>query len=269
MYALLLALGYGFVNGSVNDLLRHGVLLRNGVRNKNTAAQRKVVVGSEDFSKLLGAVYPIVHLEAGFAGIERRQLLCLIAENRNSLGFEVFKGESKVKNGFRSGANNHNRGVGKLLQIRGNIHGGFRPSVNASYAAGGENLDSRHVSNHHGGGDGGCAVLPLRAENGQIPAGGLVNGGSLFAEIFYLLRGKSRLEAAADYGYGCGNRAVFADNLFNIQSGFNVLRIGHTVRNNGGFQCNNGFAFLYGLCHFGINIQIAVKIHDKSSFHLI
>ena len=30
-----------------------------------------------------------------------------------------------------------------------------------------------------------------------------------------------------------------------------------------------GFAFLYGLCHFGVNIQIAVKIHDKSSFHLI
>ena len=49
-------------------------------------------------------------------------------------------------------------GVGQLLQIGGDVHGGLSPPVHAADAAGGEHGDPGHVGDNHGSGDSGGAV---------------------------------------------------------------------------------------------------------------
>ena len=46
-------------------------------------------------------------------------------------------------------------GIGQLLQVGGDVHGGLGPTVDAADAPGGEDLDARHVGDDHGGGHGG------------------------------------------------------------------------------------------------------------------
>ena len=55
---------------------------------------------------------------------------------------------------------------------------------------------------------------------------------------------------------------MLSDNALHFQSGLHILGIGHTVGNNGGFQCNNRLSCCQGFCHFGLDVQILVKIHN-------
>ena len=68
-------------------------------------------------------------------------------------------------------------------------------------------------------------------------------------------------QAAADDGDGGGHRAVLADDLLHVQGSLHVLGIGHTVRDDGGFQSHHGTALLQGLLHFGSDVQIFVQRH--------
>ena len=128
-------------------------------------------------------------------------------------------------------------------------------------AAGGKNLDTGHMGNDHGGGNGGCAVLAPGAQHSQIAAGCLVDCLTLLAEVLNLLGGKAGLQAAADDGNGGRNSTLLPDDGFHSQRGLHVLRIGHTVGNDGGFQCHNGLALCDGSGDFGIDVQILVHVH--------
>ena len=135
--------------------------------------------------------------------------------------------------------------------------------MHAADAAGGENGDACHVGDHHGGGDGGSAVLTPGAQQCQVPAGSLVNGLALLAEVFNFFRSQTGLQPTADDGDGGGNGAVFPDNPLHVQSGFHILGIGHTVGNDGGFQGNDGLALGNGGGNFGIDVQILVQFHTN------
>ena len=168
-----------------------------------------------------------------------------------------------------AGANYHDGRLGQLFQVGGDVHGGFRAPMHAADAAGGENLDARHVGDHHGGGDGGGAVLTPGAQDGDVPAGGLGNGLSLLAEVLDFRSRQTGLQPPADDGDGGGYRAVLPDDLLHVQSSLYVLGVGHTVGDDGGFQRYHRLARGNGGGDFGVDIQILVHVHMCHSFSFV
>ena len=177
------------------------------------------------------------------------------------MGLQIFKGQAKVKNAFCTGTDNHDRRMRQLLKIGGNIHGFGRTAVDTADPAGGKYFDAGHVRNDHGRGYGRGTVFPPCAEHSQIAAGGLGNGAAFFAEIFDLLGRKTGLQSAADHGNGGRDGAVIPNDLFDFEGRFNILRIRHTMRDDGAFQGNNRLPGADRFSDFGKNIQIRVHIN--------
>ena len=174
------------------------------------------------------------------------------------MGLQILQGQLQIQDGLGPGADDHHVGLAQLFQVGGDIHGGLCAAVYAADAAGGEDLDARHVGDHHGGGHGGGAVLATGAQNGQVTAGGLGDGVALLAEVFDLLGGQAGLQTAADDGDGRGDRARVADDLLDLEGGLHVLRVGHAVGNDGGFERHDGLTGGKGLSNLGGDIQILV-----------
>ena len=177
------------------------------------------------------------------------------------MGFEVFQRQAQVEDGLRAGADHHDRGACQLLEVRGDVHRGLRAAVHAADAAGGEDLNAGHVGDHHRGRDGGGPVQALGHKHGQIPAGGLGHGLPGLAQVFDLLRGQTGLEPPAQNGDRRGDGAAVADDLLHVQRGLYVLRIGHPVGNDRGFQRDDGLSRRHRRFYFGIYVQIRVVVH--------
>ncbi len=96
------------------------------------------MAGLKHRGQLLGRVHPVVHAEAGLAGVEGGQLLGAVADDGHALGFQIFQSQPQVQNGLGTGADHHHRGLAQLLQVGGDVHGGFRSTVHTADAAGGE-----------------------------------------------------------------------------------------------------------------------------------
>ena len=86
------------------------------------------------------------------------------------------------------------------------------------------------------------------------------DAGAGLAQIVDLLGGQAGLQAAADDGDGGGHGARVADNLLDLERGFDVLRVGHAVGNDGGFERHDGLAGGKGLGNLGGDIQILVHV---------
>ena len=179
------------------------------------------------------------------------------------MGLQILQRQTEVQNGLGTGADHHDGGVGQLLQIGRDVEGLLSAAMHAADAAGGEHLNACHVSDDHGGGDGGGTVLALGHQNGQVAAAGLGDGRAGLAQIVDLSLGQTGLQTAADDGDGGGHRAVFADDLLHVQRGLHILRVGHTVRDDGGLQRHHGAALVQSLLHFGSNVQILIERHVK------
>ena len=262
MYTLGLALGHSLVDGLADDSGIHGILLGNGVSDQHTALLTQDLLHMEGLGHFIGGIQLIVHAEAGGAGVEGRQLLGAVADDGDALGLQVFQGQAQVQNGLGSGADHQHRGLGQLLQVGGNVHGGLRAPMHAADAARGKDLDARHGGDHHGGGDGAGAVHALGYQHGQNPAAGLGHGVASLAQVVDLLRGQARLQAAADDGDGSGHSAAGADDLLYLQGRLLLLGIGHTMGDDGAFQGHNGLALVQGLLYLGCNVQITVQHNE-------
>ena len=260
MNAVLLRVLHGLGNGAVDDCLVHGVLLGNGVGDEEAAAQPQLALDVEGLGKLGGRVELVVDAKAGLAGIERGQLVRAVADDGDAVGLEVFEREAEVENGLRARADDHDGGVCQLLKVGGDVEGLLRAAVHAADAAGGEHANARHVGDHHRGGDGARAVLALRDEHGQVAAGGLGNARAGAAEVVDLFLGKAGFEPSADDGDGGGHGARVANNLLDLERGFNVLRVGHAVGNDGGFERHDGLAGFERLGDLGGDVQILVHV---------
>ena len=162
MDALGLGVLHRLVDGLVDHVRIHGVRLRDGVRHQHTAPQPQLPLDVERLRQLCGAVQPVVHTEPGLPGVERRQLLGLIPDDRHAVRLQILQRQPQIENGLCTGADDHDWRLRQLLQVGGNIHGSLRAPVHAADAAGGKHLDPRHGGDHHGGGHGGGAVPPLR-----------------------------------------------------------------------------------------------------------
>ena len=212
----------------------------------------------ERLGKLSGGVELVVHAEAGLARVERGQLVGAVADDGHAVGLEVFERQSEVQNGFRARADDHDGGVGQLLEVGGDIERLLRAAMHAADAAGGKHADARHVGDHHRGGDGAGAVPALRDEHGQVAAGRLGDARAGLAEVVDLLTGQARLQASADDGDGRGDRARLADDALDLEGGLHVLGIGHTVGNDGGLKRDDGLAGVQRFLYFGGNVKITV-----------
>ena len=196
------------------------------------------------------------------AGVEGGQLLDAVAQHGYAVGLQILQGQPQVQNGLGPGAHHHHGGVGQLLQVGGDVHGGLRPPVDAADAAGGEHPDARHVGDDHGGGNGGGSVLPLGHQDGEVPAAGLGHARARLAQVINLLVGEARLQAAAQDGDGGGDGPVLPDDALHLQSGFHVLGIGHAVGDDGGFQGHHRLPGFQGFLDFRGDVQILVHVHD-------
>ena len=134
----------------------------------------------------------------------------------------------------------------------------------AADAAGGEDLDAGHVGDYHSGGDGGSAVNSAGDERGQVAAAGLGDIVSGLAEVLYFLIGESRLEAAADNGDGRGDCSVFTYGLFDEHCGLNILRVRHTVGNDGALQRDDGLAGVQRFLNLRCYVKIFIKHYNNS-----
>ena len=261
MDAQPVGLGHSLVDGLVDDLVIHGVFLGDGIGHQHTASQTHVLLHIEGLGQLGGSVDAVVHLEAGLPGVESRQFLGAVADDGNAVGFQILQRQAQVQNGLGTGADHHDGGVGQLLQIGGDVEGLLSAPVDAADAAGGEHLNTGHVSDDHGGGHGGGAVPALSHQNGQVTAAGLGDGRAGLTQIVDLGFGQTGLQTAADDGDGGGNGTAFADDLLYVQSGLHVLGIGHAVGDDGGFQSHHGAALVQSLLHFGSDVQVFIQRH--------
>ena len=174
------------------------------------------------------------------------------------MGLEILEREAEVEDGLRARAHDHDGGIGQLLKVGGDVERLLRAAMHAADAAGGEHADARHVGDHHRGGDGARAVLALRDEHGQVAAGSLRDARAGLAEVVDLFLGKARLQPSADDGDGRGHGARVADDALDLEGGLHVLRVGHTVGNDGGFERHDGLAGGKRLGDLGGNIEIFV-----------
>ena len=262
MNALLLRVLDRLVDRMVDHVGIHGILLGDRVRDQHTAGEMHIELCLERRGKLLRRIEAIVHGKAGLAGIERRQLIRAVANDRNALRLEIFKRKTEIQNGLRTRANDHYRRLRQLFQICGDVHGHFRAAMHAADTAGREHFDARHCRNDHRGRNGARAVHLLGNQHREIAAGRLGNLRAGFAEVFDFVCGQTRLQTTADDRNRRRNRAVVANDLLNVARGFHVLRIRHTVRNDRRFQCDDGLAFLQRLLNLGRNVQISVHVHE-------
>ena len=177
------------------------------------------------------------------------------------MGLQIFQRQAQVQNGLGAGADHHDGGVGQFFQVGGDVEGLLGTAMHAADTAGGEHLNAGHVSDDHGGGNGGGTVPALGHQNGQVTAAGLGDGRAGLTQIVDLGFGQTGLQTAANNGDGGGNGTVFADDLLHVQSGLHVLRIGHTVGDDGGFQSHHRAALVQGLLHFGSDVQILIERH--------
>ena len=259
--ALLIRLGDGLVDGGVDDLVIHGVLLGDGVRDEHAALETQLTLDMKGRRHLGGGVQTVVDAEAGLAGIERGQLLGLIADNGHAVRLQILERQAEVENGLRARADDHDGRVRQLLEVGGDVHRRLGAAVYAADAAGGKDLDAGHGGDHHRRGDGRRAVHALGDEDSQIAAAGLGHARTGLAQIVDLLGGEARLQTALDDGDGGGHGAVVADDLLHVQRRLHVLGIGHAVGDDGTLQRDNGAALVERLLDLRGDVQITIEIH--------
>jgi len=238
-------------------------ILGNGVADNYTALKTESPLLIEDVGHLLGGVYAGVGVKAALTAVKRGEVGSLIAEYGDAHSLEIFESETDIKYGLRACADNCDGGVSQLLQVGGNVKAGGGASVNAADAAGSEYLDACHSGDDHGGGYGGGTCYLAGKNNGQIAAGNLRYRLSAGAEKGEVLIVETYLESAVEYSYGSGHSAVLSDYLLNLVSEGEVLRIGHTMRKNGGLERDNSLAVCESLGYLGGNVEILLEIHKK------
>ena len=104
----------------------------------------------EEMSQLGRRINFIINTESALCGIESRHVFSAHSNDRDSLCFEIFQSQTYIQNGFTSCADDHDRCLCKLFKVCAYIHCDLGTSMDSAYAAGREDIDTCHVSYHHG-----------------------------------------------------------------------------------------------------------------------
>ena len=217
------------VDRLVDDGVVHGVFLRDRIRHQHAALHADRLLHVKGLRALFRCIHPVVHLQSGVTAVERGELLGSEADNGHTMSLQVLQREFQIQDGLRARADHYHRGIRQFFQVRGDVHGGLRPPMHTADAAGGKHFDPGHRRDHHRRGNRRCAVHALRHQNRKIPAAGLGNCRSGFAEIVDLFRRQADLQSPADDGDGGRCCPVFTNDLLHAQCGLHILRIRHAV----------------------------------------
>ena len=113
--------------------------------------------------------------------------------------------------------------------------------MHAANAAGDEHANTGQISANHGRGDGGRTEFFLAQHIRQIAATDFEYALGM-AQLFELRIRQANANFAVDDGDGRWHRAAITDDLLDFACSLHVLRVGHTMRNDGGFERHDRFA---------------------------
>ena len=126
-----------------------------------------------------------------------------------------------------------------------------------------EDPDACHVGDVHGGGHGGGSVALLGQHQRQVAAAGLA---ALVAQLRQLLEAgvvQSHADHPVEDGDGGRHRAIGPRHLFHLARGVVVLRVGHTVADDGRLQRHHRAALVEGLLHLGRHHEPALVVRAR------
>ncbi len=171
-------------------------------------------------------------------------------DDGDAVGFQHLQRFGNVEDGFGPGSDHGHRGLRQFQQVGRYVEAGFGPAMDAADAASGEHRDAGQMGGDHGGGDGGGPGLPGGDANGEVGAGKFQHVLGLTEGVEFGV-GQADVDLAAHHGDGGGGGAVGANLCLDQPGGFDVLREGHAVGDDGGFQRHDRAASGAGLGDFG------------------
>ena len=84
----------------------------------------------------------------------------------------------------------------------------------------------------------------------KVASGGLDGFSSHLGEISDLILRETDLDPTVDNGNRRRGGAVVANDLLDCDSSFEIVGVGHSVRDNGALECNQGLLLVEGGLHF-------------------
>ena len=211
-HAVGVGAGQSLVDDGAHLVEVHGELLGHRVADQHATGKAQIPLALGDLGHVGSVLGGVVHAEAALAAVEGGEVAGLEAQNGNAHGLQILQSQADVQNHLGARADHGHRGVGQLLQVGADVHGGFGAAMYAADAAGGKELDASQAGQNHGGSYGGGAGAALGQNDGQVTTAYLHNAFAL-AHQLQLPGRQAHLHAAVDDGHGGGNSALGADDL--------------------------------------------------------
>ena len=234
-HALRLGFRDGFGDARLDSRLFERVIMRNRIGDQE-AARADVALQADHAGEIVEPIAAMLELEAGRAGVEGRELVGVVADDRDPLGFQELERLADVEDRFGAGADDCNAGARQLDQIGRNVERLFGASVNAADAAGGEDFDAREPRDEHRRGDGRAGRALARGDQREIPSRGLDDAARKLAEPVDLLARKAHSQPALDDRDRRRNGAHLARRVLDGERRLDVARVGHAVGDDRRFE---------------------------------
>jgi hypothetical protein len=134
------------------------------------------------------------------------------------------------------------------------------PAVHTANAARGKEPDAGQCRHDHGRGHRGGAGAAFGDCNGQVAPAELGHGRAAAAQRFDLRLRQAGLQPPVNHRHGGRHGAVAQHLGLHAQRGLDVLRPGHAVRDDGGFQRHHGRAAAQRGGHVGVQVEVGVGL---------
>ena len=180
-------------------------------------------------------------LEAGRAGVEGRELVGAVADDRDPLGFQELERLADVEDRFGAGANDGDAGARQLDQIGRDVECLLSAAVHAADAAGGEDFDARELRNEHRRCDRRARRALAGGDKRQIAPRGLHDAARELAEPVDLLLVEADSEAAFDDRDRRRNGAHLARRVLDGKRRLDIARVGHAMGDDCRFKRDDRF----------------------------
>ena len=190
-HALRLGFRDGFGDARLDRRLFERVIMRNRIGDQEPAGA-DVALKPNHAGEIVKPIAAMLELEAGRAGVEGRELVGAVADDRDPLGLEEFERLADIEDRFGAGANDRDAGARKLDQIGGDVERLLGAAMHAADAAGGEDFDVREPGDEHRRGDRRARRAFARGDQRQIAPRGLHDAAAELAEPVDLLARQGR-----------------------------------------------------------------------------
>ena len=183
------------------------------------------------------------------------------------MGFENFERLGDVEDGLGAGAHHRHLRASQFLEVGGNVEALLGAAMHPADPAGGEDLDAGHGGDHHRRADGRAGHAAAAQGYGEVAPRRLGSGKALARQPFERGLVDAGHHLPVHDGDGRRHGAVLADQLFDAAGHLEVLRIGHAMGDDGGFERHHRLAVVEGLAHMRPECQ-SIGYHSCLPFIL-